>query len=76
MNGKDRAVVAPSSALEATWNRFWFEPADPRPLAVVRMLTGMLALALLASYSADLVAWFGPQGMIPADPAADRKSVV
>ena len=70
MNGKDRAVVAPSSALEATWNRFWFEPADARSLAVVRMLTGMLALALLASYSADLVAWFGPQGMIPADPAA------
>lgn len=61
---------APSSTIEATWTRFWFEPADPRPLALVRMATAMLALVLLASYSADLDAWFGRGGMIPADPAA------
>ena len=76
MTGHERAAVAAasSSGLEATWNRFWFEPADPRPLAVVRMLTGALALALLSSYTADLVAWFGPQGMIPADAAAPWRS--
>lgn len=68
------ADAASSSGLEATWNRFWFEPADPRPLAVVRMLTGALGLALLWSYAADLVAWFGPQGMIPSDAAAPWRS--
>jgi hypothetical protein len=62
--------VSPSSTIEATWTRFWFEPADPRPLAIVRIATAMLAVVLLASYSADLDAWFGPGGMIPADPSA------
>ena len=76
MTGHDRAAVSAnsSSGFEATWNRFWFEPADPRPLAVVRMLTGALAVALLSSYTADLAAWFGPQGMIPADAAAPWRS--
>ena len=71
MNAQSTASsVSPSSTIEATWTRFWFEPADPRPLAIVRMLTALLALVLLASYSADLDAWFGPNGMIPADSAA------
>jgi hypothetical protein len=64
----------PSSTIEATWNRFWFTPADPRPLAIVRMATALLALVLLSSFSADLDAWFGPGGMIPADPAAAWRS--
>ena len=66
----EAATASPSSALEATWTRFWFEPADPRPLAAVRMLTAAVALVLLSSYAADLDAWFGPAGMIPADPSA------
>lgn len=71
MNAQSTASSSsPSSTIEATWTRFWFEPSDPRPLAIVRMLTALLALVLLASYSADLDAWFGPGGMIPADPAA------
>lgn len=66
--------AAPCSTIEATWNRFWFTPADPRPLAIVRLLTAGLALVLLASYAADLDAWFGPGGMIPADPTAAWRS--
>jgi hypothetical protein len=62
------------SPIEATWTRFWFEPADPRPLALIRMATALLALVLLSSYSADLDTWFGPAGMIPADPAAAWRS--
>jgi hypothetical protein len=54
----------------ATWTRYWFTPADPRPLAVVRILTAALGLALLWSYAGDLQAWFGPQGVIPADGSA------
>ena len=66
--------TSPTSTIEATWNRFWFEPADPRPLAIVRMATALLAVVLLSSYSADLDAWFGPGGMIPADPTAAWRS--
>lgn len=54
-----------STGVAATWMRFWFEPADPRPLAVVRILAAALGLALAWSYAGDLQAWFGPQGMIP-----------
>ena len=49
----------------ATWNRFWFTPADPRPLALVRMLTAAVGLLLLWTMAADLTAWFGAEGAIP-----------
>jgi hypothetical protein len=52
--------------------RFWFEPADARPLAVVRILAAALGLMLLGSYAADLETWFGPAGMIPVETAAAR----
>ena len=75
MNGSASAGgTSPMSPIEATWTRFWFEPADPRPLALIRMATALLALVLLSSYSADLDTWFGPAGMIPADPAAAWRS--
>jgi hypothetical protein len=53
-----------SDAIGATWNRYWFTPADPRPLAIVRILAGCVALALWFSYAADLEAWFGPAGIV------------
>jgi hypothetical protein len=53
----------------ATWMRFWFEPADARPLAAVRILAGLLGLLLLWSYADDLQAWFGPGGMVPVEVA-------
>jgi hypothetical protein len=56
-----------SDAIGATWNRYWFTPADPRPLAIVRIFAGCLALALWFSYAADLEAWFGPAGIISRD---------
>lgn len=52
------------------WTRFWFTPASLRPLAVVRILTGVLGLLLAWSYADDLLAWFGPDGLIPRDVAA------
>jgi len=52
------------------WLDFWFRPASPRPLAVVRMLTGLLGLLLAGSYAVDLERWFGPDGMLPPDAVA------
>jgi len=48
------------------WTRFWFTPADPRPLALIRIAAGCLALALWWSYAADLETWFGADGMLPS----------
>lgn len=55
------------AALGSTWERFWFTPADSRPLAIVRIGAGLLALAAWWSYAADLQTWFGPDGLLPAD---------
>jgi hypothetical protein len=70
MSGIDAHPLRPTTIGE-TWMRFWFSPASLRPLAVVRILTGMLGLLLAWSYADDLQAWFGPGGMIPRDVAAD-----
>jgi len=58
------------AAVASTWLTYWFEPADPRRLAPVRIATGLLGLALAGSYAADLETWFGPTGMIPAETVA------
>lgn len=62
---------AKASGVGDTWLTYWFTPADARPLAVVRIATGLLGLALAGSYAGDLEIWFGPRGMIAGDsPAA------
>jgi hypothetical protein len=48
------------------WNRFWFTPADPLCVSLIRVLTGLVALWFVLSYSADLIVWFGPNGLLPA----------
>ena len=63
--------AAGAGGVAAAWTRFWFEPADPRPLAIVRILAALLGLALLWSYAGDLQSWFGPQGMIPPGSARE-----
>lgn len=64
-------MPSPTSAaadrIARTWLDFWFVQADPAPLAVVRILTGLLGLSLAASYAGDLVTWFGATGMIPPE---------
>jgi hypothetical protein len=55
------------AAVGREWETFWFAPADSRPLALVRIGAGLLALAAWWSYAADLQTWFGPEGLLPAD---------
>ncbi len=52
------------------WLRFWFEPATPQSLALVRILVGSLGLALLWSYAGDLERWFGAGGVVSPEIAA------
>jgi hypothetical protein len=79
MNASCRTTAAasegtPLAAAGEAWLRFWFTPADARPLALVRILTGLLGLALAGSYAADLETWFGPGGMIPVAAAAPGRT--
>jgi len=62
------AVVEPrgwmASWVEA-WDRFWFTPADPLPLAVIRVVTGLLLVWSSAVWLADADAFFGDRGWLP-----------
>lgn len=41
------------------WNRFWFTPADPTILALIRICCGLLTVYTLFAYTQDLEAFFG-----------------
>jgi hypothetical protein len=50
-------LEAPPGGLRGVWrawNRFWFRPADPLPLGVIRVFTGIVILYLHLIYSLDL----------------------
>lgn len=47
------------------WTRFWFTPSDPATLSAIRLLTGLIVVYLHATLSFDLVAYFGPGGLLP-----------
>lgn len=51
----------------AGWNRFWYQPSDALPLCLLRILVGLAALFYVGSFSGDMVTWFGPAGLIPAE---------
>ena len=49
------------------WNRFWFTPADPAPLAGLRILAGLLAIYYVASFTTDLTRWFASDGLLTTE---------
>jgi hypothetical protein len=71
-SGPSRGVGV--AAIGDAWMRFWFSPADSSPLALVRIGTAAIALAAWWSYAADLMAWFGPAGILPVDTVREWRS--
>jgi len=47
------------------WNRFWYTAVDPLPLAVLRILVGLIAILFHLSYWSDLSRWFAADGILP-----------
>jgi hypothetical protein len=56
----------------AAWCRFWFTPADPTPLCLMRIVAGLLTLYVHVAYTFDLHALFGPDAWVPTA-QADRE---
>src|SRR5437773_1391623 len=56
----------------AAWCRFWFTPADPTPLCLMRIVAGLLTLYVHVAYTFDLHALFGPEAWVPTA-QADRE---
>lgn len=44
------------------WDRFWFHPADPYPLAILRLLAGGMLFYSHLVWGIDLQAFFGSSG--------------
>lgn len=55
------------SSISANWNRFWFTPADPAALGLLRILSGAMIFYTHAVWSLDLSAFFGPHGWLDRD---------
>ena len=51
-------------SLARAWNEFFFAPQPPQPVAVFRILYGLLVLADLILLRPDWQAWFGPRGFV------------
>jgi hypothetical protein len=61
-------IVTHEAALDRmarAWNRFWFTPADPTLLGLIRICAGFLAVYTLAVYTSDLQNFFGENAWIP-----------
>jgi hypothetical protein len=54
----------------AGWNRFWFTPADPATLALIRILAGAMLLYTHLVWTLGLVDFFGPDSWVSAEAAA------
>ncbi len=62
-------VVLRRSAQPAwdSWRRFWFEPADPLPLGVIRILVGGMLIYTHVIWGQDLEGFLGPDGWQSAE---------
>lgn len=52
------------AAWAEAWDRFWFTPADPLPLALVRIAAGALLAWSALVWLMDADAFFGPHGWL------------
>ncbi|MDA1015128.1 MAG: HTTM domain-containing protein [Planctomycetota bacterium] len=55
----------------SAWDRFWFRPANPLSLAVIRVLTGLMLVYSHAVWTIELDSFFGPQAWVAPDVLAD-----
>ena len=57
-----RATLRMIAEAAASWHRFWFQPSDPLPLCVLRILVGTMLLYTHGVWGLDLAGFFGPAG--------------
>jgi hypothetical protein len=56
------------------WNRFWFRPADPTLLGLIRICVGLVTLYVHAAYTVDLYEFLGPDAWEDAAMAAEFRN--
>ncbi len=62
---RQNPIVTSLRTASDAWHKFWFEPADPLMLGIMRLLTGWMLFYNLLIWSLDLEAFFGDHGLQP-----------
>ena len=56
-----------SRSVVRSWNAFFFTPQSPTPVALYRIIYGLLVIADLALLHGDWLTWFGANGLVRVD---------
>lgn len=54
------------------WEAFWFTPQETSTLALVRIAFGLLVTGWTLALTPDLLAFYGPDGILPQHPSGNR----
>src|SRR5438552_14628274 len=63
-------------AIVRAWDRFWFRPADPLPLGVMRIFAGAVILYIHLIYSFDLQAFVGKEAWLDRGPLEYQRNKI
>ena len=74
MTSQAESIIARNSerlndGVAAAWDRFWFTPADPKLLGMIRICCGLIVLYVHLIYSFNLHAIFGADGWVDVQSA-------
>ena len=70
LNGLFGYAAELTRSIRDGWDAFFFTPADPTSLGLIRIVTGLLAFWSLFVFGIDLLDYFGSNGW--ADPEGVR----
>lgn len=59
--------------LARSWDRFWFHPADPSTLGLIRLLAGLLVFYVHVAYSYDLQILMGENAVLSLEKANEQR---
>jgi hypothetical protein len=60
-----------TEAVGEGWNQFWFAKRSSQQLALVRIITGLVALLYFIGFAGDYARWLGPSGILPLETVND-----
>jgi predicted DCC family thiol-disulfide oxidoreductase YuxK len=61
--------MGPIATIRRDWRQFWFENVSPTPVALVRIIMGILVLLCCYQLWPDRFAWFSDRGVMTTDVA-------
>ena len=78
MNGLTKHVVGyfkqTAQSVAADWNRFWYTPADPTLLGLIRIMTGLMLLYTHAVWGLALGDFFTSTGWLTPSLVRDMQA--